>query len=71
MDGNVQTFCSTPTSKTSVVQSVYVDMGQSFNVKQVRLAPRYDNGYGFPVDFQIEASTDALNWTVVPGKTYA
>ncbi|MEK8131871.1 BNR-4 repeat-containing protein [Paenibacillus filicis] len=70
IDGNLQTFWSTPTSLTSVTRSVYLDMGQILPVKQVRLAPRADRGYGFPVDFQIEASTDALNWTVVPGQSY-
>ncbi|TXK81458.1 BNR-4 repeat-containing protein [Paenibacillus sp. N3.4] len=71
MDGNVKTFWSTPTSKTNAGQWVYLDMGQTLDVKQVRLAPRNEFGYGFPVDFRFEYSQDAVNWTVVPGQIYS
>jgi serine protease len=61
---------NTPTVNHS--EWVQVDLGGSYNVARVDLYPRLDEvsqGYGFPVDFTIQRSTDGVNWTTVITRT--
>ena len=49
-----------------------IDLGAVSMVNQVVLTPRVDGvnaGYGFPVDFVVEASQDNTNWTTVTSRT--
>jgi hypothetical protein len=53
----------------SVTESVYVDVGSTQTIEQIRLLPR-TGGYGFPVDFKFQHSTDGTSWTDIPGLSY-
>ena len=60
---------STSSNHTEWVQ---VDLGSVSSISRVDLYPRNDSpntGYGFPVDFTIQVSTDNLNWSTVVTKT--
>lgn len=60
---------STSSNHTEWVQ---VDLGSASSISRVDLYPRNDSpntGYGFPVDFTIQVSTDNLNWSTVVTKT--
>lgn len=51
---------------------VTVDLGAGNSIGRVDLYPRNDSnnvGYGFPIDFTIELSTDNTNWTTVVTRT--
>jgi hypothetical protein len=51
---------------------VEIDLGTTQPVSQVILYPRTDGsnaGYGFPIDFAIQFSTDNVNWTSVVTQT--
>jgi hypothetical protein len=51
---------------------VKFDLGSATPINQVDLYPRADGphlGYGFPVDFTIDVSTDNSNWTTVVSRT--
>ncbi|MFC5406085.1 discoidin domain-containing protein [Cohnella soli] len=51
---------------------ISVDFGKSYPLSRVDLYPRNDGsntGYGFPIDFTIQTSTDNVNWTTVVTKT--
>jgi len=51
---------------------VTVDLGSSKAISTVDLYPRNDGnntGYGFPIDFTIQVSSDNTNWTTVVTKT--
>jgi F5/8 type C domain/Pectate lyase superfamily protein len=51
---------------------VEVDLGSANSITKVDLYPRNDSpntGYGFPIDFTIQTSTDNSNWTTVVTKT--
>jgi hypothetical protein len=47
-----------------------VDVGGASAIAGVTLVPRA-LGYGFPVDFSIQTSSDSATWTDVPGEVYA
>ena len=51
---------------------VMVDLGSNYAINQIGLAPRRDGvnaGYGFPIDFTIQFSTDNVNWSTVVNRT--
>ena len=51
---------------------VKFDLGSATSINQVDLYPRDDGihlGYGFPIDFTIDVSTDNTNWTTVVSST--
>lgn len=51
---------------------VQLDFGANKSISQVQLFPRNDGanaGYGFPVDFTIQLSTDGTTWTTVANQT--
>ena len=51
---------------------VMVDLGSNYAISQIGLAPRRDGvnaGYGFPIDFTIQFSTDNVNWSTVVDRT--
>jgi len=51
---------------------VQLDFGQNKKISEVQLSPRTDGvnaGYGFPIDFTIQLSTDGTNWSTVLTKT--
>lgn len=51
---------------------VSVDFGKVYPLSRVDLYPRNDGantGYGFPINFTIQTSTDNVNWTTVVTKT--
>ncbi|MFC5403317.1 FG-GAP-like repeat-containing protein [Cohnella soli] len=57
---------------TNHTEYVKLDLGASKTVSKVDLYPRNDGvntGYGFPVDFTIQISTDNVNWTTVVTRT--
>ncbi|SCF25895.1 discoidin domain-containing protein [Micromonospora mirobrigensis] len=53
-------------------ESVTVDLGAATRVGEVVLSPRSDGantGYGFPVDFTVQTSTDGATWTTRVSRT--
>jgi hypothetical protein len=51
---------------------VKFDLGRVAAINAVDLYPRNDGpnlGYGFPIDFTIDVSTDNINWTAVVSRT--
>ncbi|OCT12878.1 hypothetical protein A8709_21340 [Paenibacillus pectinilyticus] len=53
-------------------ESVTLDLGASKSISKVDLYPRTDGvnlGYGFPVDFTIQVSTNGTSWTTVVTRT--
>jgi hypothetical protein len=51
---------------------VKFDFGRVASINAVDLYPRNDGpnlGYGFPIDFTIDVSTDNVNWTAVVSRT--
>ncbi len=51
---------------------IYIDQGIPNTVAKVVLVPRFslDSVFCFPQDFKIQYSSDAVNWTDIPGQTY-
>lgn len=50
----------------------YVDLGYAARLSRVRLFPRDDKeceGYAFPIDFTVDGSNDAANWTALLTRT--
>ncbi len=61
-------------NSTTVNHTEYitVDLGYASSIGKVDIYPRNDSpntGYGFPVDFTIQISTDNTNWTTVVTRT--
>lgn len=57
---------------TNHTEYIKLDLGASKTVAKVDLFPRNDGvntGYGFPVDFTIQVSSDNVNWTTVVTRT--
>ncbi len=52
---------------------LYVDMGANYDVQKVALVPRSSDGtpVGFPSDFKLQYSVNAVDWSDVPGQSYA
>jgi len=47
-----------------------IDLGAAISVGSIAIAPR-SGGMCFPVDYQIQYSTDMTTWTTVPGQVHA
>jgi hypothetical protein len=47
-----------------------IDLGRIFSIPAITLTPRPGHAC-FPVNYEIQFSTDMLHWTTVPGQTYA
>jgi endoglucanase Acf2 len=62
VDGNSGTRWS---SKFSDPQWIYVDLGSTFNINEVKL--NWENAAG--KDYQIQVSQDAVNWTTIQSVT--
>ncbi|MCD9024225.1 discoidin domain-containing protein [Cohnella silvisoli] len=65
-------WSSNNSTTTNHSEWVAVDLGKSYNLSRVDLYPRNDGaqtGYGFPIDFTIQTSTDNVNWTTVVTQT--
>lgn len=85
-DGGVPCWSSISHSNEYSTEWVYVDLGSAQNISEVRISGRhdhYDSGTGFPVDsagynatvcfpldFTIQYSNDAVNWSIVPGEDH-
>ncbi|MFC5403304.1 discoidin domain-containing protein, partial [Cohnella soli] len=57
---------------TNHTEWVTIDLGALNVVNEIRMFPRNDGvnaGYGFPVDFQVQVSSDNTNWTPVVTRT--
>ncbi|MFC5403307.1 discoidin domain-containing protein [Cohnella soli] len=57
---------------TNHTEWVTIDLGGLNVVNEIRMFPRNDAvnaGYGFPVDFQVQVSSDNTNWTPVVTRT--
>lgn len=44
---------------------IIIDLEKNYSIKTVVLYPRFDSGYGFPENYQIDVSTDKSTWTTV------
>lgn len=65
-------WTSNNTTSTNHTEWITVDLGSTSSISKVDLYPRNDSpnaGYGFPVDFTIQVSTDNTNWTTVVTET--
>ena len=65
MDGDLNTLWSSPARPTMQVEQIVFDLGAERNVGRVRLRTRADTGGTFPRDFQIQLSSDNVNFTAV------
>ncbi len=74
IDNDPNTFwASAPHASANAEEWIYIDLGSSQNVTKVVLVPRAVNDtvvLSFPEDFKIQYSSDASNWTDVPGQSY-
>lgn len=51
---------------------VTIDIGEETEVSRVKLYPRYDgtnNGYGIPIDYNVQVSQNGADWTTVLSAT--
>ena len=65
-------WSSDSNASVSHAEWLAIDLGKHYDVSRVDLYPRNDGantGYGFPVDFTIQTSTDNVHWTTVVTKT--
>ncbi|MFM7244751.1 MAG: discoidin domain-containing protein [Planctomycetaceae bacterium] len=71
IDGSSGTvFSSTSRGATAVATEwLAVDYGMGITMKGVTLVPRPGGGC-FPVDYEIQTSTDMTTWTTVPGGSF-
>ena len=63
VDGNVGTYWNSTPRSSMQTEQITLDLGSSMNVGRVRLRSRFDAGGAFPRDFQIQLSTDNVNFT--------
>ncbi|MCU6794424.1 cadherin-like beta sandwich domain-containing protein [Paenibacillus sp. WQ 127069] len=59
-------------SSANSTEWVQLDLGANQTFNKMKLFPRNDpgnGGYGFPLDFKVEVSTNGTNWTQVVQKT--
>jgi len=68
-DGDPTTVFSSDSHGTACTAEewAWVDTGAARSLAGVTIVPRA-MGYGFPVDFAIQTSSDASTWTTVPGQ---
>lgn len=65
-------WSSANSTAVSHTEWVRFDFGRVASINAVDLYPRNDGpnlGYGFPIDFTIDVSTDNVNWTAVVSRT--
>ena len=65
-------WSSSNTTGSNHTESVTADLGSDQLISRVDLSPRSDapnTGYGYPVDFTIDVSTDGVTWTNAVTKT--
>jgi len=70
--GSSMGWSSNNSLTTNHTEWIIVDLGSLYQVHEVELYPRDDNGnvgYGFPVDFTIRVSADSVTWTTVTTET--
>lgn len=71
IDGSSTTFWSSIVHSTPEAPEWFaVDLGSEQIVRRISVVPR-SGGYGFPVDFRLEYSSDNQSWTLLPEQTYA
>jgi hypothetical protein len=70
-DANATTSWSTPSRPTMQIEYLTVDLGSNQLVGRVRLLSRDVTGELFPEDFQIQVSTDNVNYTTLQSVTGA
>ncbi|MFN5850484.1 MAG: discoidin domain-containing protein [Pirellulaceae bacterium] len=70
-DGDVQTVYSSNGhgDHAEATEWVAIDLGGIHTVDSLQLTPR-QAGLGFPVDYQIESSSDGDQWTLIPGQVH-
>jgi hypothetical protein len=70
VDGNVTTVYSSTSRGANAVATEWValDVGQVATLSALTIYPR--GNVCFPVDYQIQSSTDMVTWTTVPGMTF-
>ena len=64
--------CTSSSMSVNHTEWAQIDWGRANTISQVTLFPRNDDinaGFGFPIDFNIQVSTDGTNWTTVVTKT--
>ncbi len=66
-DGSV--FSSNGHGSPVATEWAAIDLGRSFTVNSLAIMPR-SGGFGFPVDYSIQSSTDMATWTTVPGQVH-
>ena len=70
MDGDVGTYwASSNEGLENKVEWIALNLNESITIAKVTLTPRV-HGTCFPVNFEIQTSTDGLKWTTVPGQTF-
>jgi len=71
-DGDSQTVFSSHGhgDESEATEWVAIDFGKVCTVGALHLTPR-TGGLGFPVDYEIQTSTDGVTWTTVPGQTHS
>jgi hypothetical protein len=69
-DGNASSYWSSPDRNAITTEFITWDLGSEMDVSQVSLLSR-SAGNLFPVDYQIQVSTDNVNFTTVFGMTGA
>lgn len=70
-DGDDATVYSSDShgATATATESATVDLGRTYPITALDLTPRA-SGYGFPVDFSVQTSTDGATFTDVPGQSY-
>jgi hypothetical protein len=70
VDGNVGTIYSSTSRGATAVATEWValDVGKVATMSGLKIYPR--GNACFPVDYQIQSSTDMITWTTVPGMTF-
>lgn len=69
-DNNLSTYWSSINrTEQQTVEWMYFDLGKRYAVDSIQLVPRI-HGYGFPVDFKLQYSVDAEQWSDIPGQSY-
>jgi hypothetical protein len=67
-DHNLTTYWSSLTDNNEFVT---INLGEIISVGSLSLVPRPTNGYGFPIDFSIQASNDSQNFIHVLDQHYS
>jgi len=72
VDGNASTIYSSNGhgANSFAVEWAAIDLGRVVAVNALTITPR-SAGLCFPVDYELQYSTDLSNWTTIPGEVYA